>query len=219
MKRVVGAMVAAAGIVAAGVRAEPPQEGLVSVAMLSYADGKTSRCFANGFLRQVAYRTEINVDQEFAQVALGSGELFEHPFAVMTGEGVFELSEAEVEGLRDFLRRGGLLLASAGCSNPDWSVSFERAMERVFPERELEELSADHDVYHTLFELRELRTKKQREARILGMELDGRLAVIFSPQGLNDTEEAGHGCCCCGGDEVRDAKLVNANALVYALLK
>lgn len=195
------------------------QEGLVSVAMLSYAGGATSRCFATGFLQATAQRTAINVDQSFTPVDLDSGDLFLHPFAIMTGEGAFELSDREVERLRDYLSRGGLLLASAGCSNADWIVAFRRAMERVFPGRAIAELPADHEVFGTLFDLSDLRTKKRQPALLYGLELDGRLAVVFSPQGLNDTDDAGNGCCCCGGDEVREAKLVNANVLAYALLR
>lgn len=194
-------------------------DGLVSVAMLSYADGKSSRCFATAFLQLAASRASINVDPEFASVDLASGDLFQHPFVVMTGEGAFELSEREVQQLRNFLSRGGLLLASAGCSNADWIVSFRRAMDRAFPGRPLAEIQPGHEVFSTVFELSNLRTKKRQPALLYGLELDGRLAVVFSPQGLNDTDDAGNGCCCCAGDEVREAKLLNANVLAYALLR
>jgi len=44
----------------------------------------------------------------------------------------------------------------------------------------------------------------------------GRLGVVYSPDGLNDT---GHteGCCCCGGNELRNAIEINVNVLAYAL--
>jgi hypothetical protein len=28
-----------------------------------------------------------------------------------------------------------------------------------------------------------------------------------------------HGCCCCGGNEIRNSQKVNANILAYALLQ
>lgn len=61
--------------------------------------------------------------------------------------------------------------------------------------------------------------QRQRTIRIEGIEIDGRLAVVFSPEGLNDTKNAGEGCCCCGGNEILNAKYVNANILAYALMR
>jgi hypothetical protein len=72
----------------------------------------------------------------------------------------------------------------------------------------------------------------------MGVEIEGRLVLLYSPQGLNDTNEAGglspdgtrqvqpaslsqrtSGCCCCSGDEIASAKYINANALIYSLVQ
>jgi len=42
--------------------------------------------------------------------------------------------------------------------------------------------------------------------------------LIYSPDGLNDTGTM-HGCCCCGGNEIKNSQKVNANILAYALLQ
>lgn len=196
-----------------------PVEGLVRVAMLEYGPGSTGRCFSTGFLRLAAFETGIKVEQDFTHVPLGSAGLFNHPFAIMTGEKSFELTSREVENLRDYLARGGLLLASAGCSDRAWDASMRRVIERVFPEHELVELSLDHDVFHTVYDVKSLLTRQRSDARVWGVELDGRLALVYSPEGLNDTASAGGGCCCCGGNEVREAKYINANILAYALTR
>jgi hypothetical protein len=52
---------------------------------------------------------------------------------------------------------------------------------------------------------------------LYGLELDGRIVLIWSPDGLNDTANAGPNCCCCGGNEVKAAKMINVNLLSYAL--
>jgi hypothetical protein len=49
------------------------------------------------------------------------------------------------------------------------------------------------------------------------LEIDGRVVMILSPDGLNDTGNAGPGCCCCGGNEVKSALKLNVNILAYAL--
>ena len=41
--------------------------------------------------------------------------------------------------------------------------------------------------------------------------------LILSPDGLNDTANAGPSCCCCGGNEIKSAKEINVNLLAYAL--
>lgn len=200
-------------------RATAPAEGVVRVAMLSYAGGKTSRCFAPRFLSLLAHRTGIRVEEAFTTVEIGSPELFDHPFCVMTGEGAFTLSATELENVRTYLENGGLLLMSSGCSSPDWNVSARRAIQQLFPEQSLAELTPEHAVFHTVYDLGALTTRRRTAAHVMGVELDGRLAVVYSPEGLNDTEDAGGGCCCCGGNEISDAKYLNANILAYALMK
>ncbi len=74
-------------------------------------------------------------------------------------------------------------------------------------------------MFHTLYDIQPLRSKAavKEAVEIEGLEVDGRLAVVFSPYGLNDTANAGGNCCCCGGNEVRNAHLINADILAYAL--
>jgi hypothetical protein len=179
---------------------------------------KTSKCFASGFVDTVARSTQVPVTRSFAEVHLASEAMFGYPFAILTGEGNFSLSDAEASNLRTYLGRGGFLLASAGCSDDRWASSFRAAMAAVYPDLRLRALDMTHPVFHTLYDIDELAGKKKtvRES-LYGLELNGRLAVVFSPHGLNDTANAGEGCCCCGGNELRDAHLINANILVYAL--
>ena len=50
-----------------------------------------------------------------------------------------------------------------------------------------------------------------------GLELDGRLVLIHSVEGLNDVHNA-KGCCCCGGNEILESARVNVNIFTYVLL-
>ena len=45
---------------------------------------------------------------------------------------------------------------------------------------------------------------RQPEPWSKGLTIDGRLALIYSLDGLNDARNA-KGCCCCGGNEIREA--------------
>lgn len=197
---------------------EPESEGVVRVASLVYADGKTSVCFSSHFLDIVRRESDINVDSGFTPIELGSEALFDFPFAVMTGEGAFTLSDEEIEHLGDYLDRGGFLLASAGCSNGPWDRSFRKVLERLGVAESLQPVGLEHPVFHTLYDIDRVDLRKQRTAEpMLGLERGGRLSLLYSPLGLNDTGRAGGGCCCCGGNEIRNATQINANLLVYAL--
>jgi len=75
----------------------------------------------------------------------------------------------------------------------------------------------DHAIFRTLFDVKRLDTKHE-DAKLLGLSFGGKIVLIYSPDGLNDTTTM-HGCCCCGGNEIKNAQKVNANILVYALLQ
>jgi len=101
-------------------------DGIVQVANLVYAGTKSSTCFSDHFLVQAEKDSHISTSRRFHAVKLAGDELFEFPLVIMTGEGAFELPDAERQNLRKFIEGGGMLLASASCSSPDWDRSFRR---------------------------------------------------------------------------------------------
>ena len=194
------------------------QEGLVRVGMLVYGNGKTGVCFSSRFLSDVARQTSIRTERRFETVDLIDPALFEYPLMVMSGTGDFGLTKPERENLSTYLQRGGFLLASAGCSNRPWAASFERLFDELYPQADFQPLALSHPVFHSLFKIDRLPTRKgSNRAAVLGLKINGQLAVLYSPVGLNDTGRAGAGCCCCGGSELRNASAINANVLVYVL--
>lgn len=201
----------------AGPLATVPRE--VAVGNLTYAKTKTSKCFSDAFVADVAKRIAVTVKPGFRAVkSEDPNDLGTVAFAVMTGEGSFTLTEAERINLRRWLDDGGFLLASAGCSSKEWSASFRAEMSRMFGPTALVNLAAEHPLFRTLNDLRAIPLKHDGTARFEGVIRDGRLACLFSPEGLNDTKHV-NGCCCCGGNEVLNAEEVVANALVYALVE
>lgn len=189
----------------------------VECANLIYAGTKSSVCFSEEFLSTVASETSINTSRKFKAVKLGEREVFRFPFAVMTGEGSFSLTEEERKNLKSYLEKGGFLLASAGCSSKEWGDSFTREIQTIFPGRKLEEIELNHSIFRTIFEVPRLDTK-QVDAKLYGLSFGSKIVIVYSPDGLNDTATM-HGCCCCGGNEVKNSQKVNANILVYALLQ
>ena len=191
-------------------------EGIVQVANLVYAGTKSSRCFSDHFLVKAQKESAISTSRRFHAVKLGSRNIYEFPLLIMTGEGTFRLSDVERENLRRYIQRGGFLLASAGCSSTEWDRSFRSEMATVFTDHPLKPIEMDHPIFHTVYEIKQLRSAHGTPRPMVGVSIDGRLGVVYSQDGLNDT---GHteGCCCCGGNELRNATEISVNVLAYAL--
>lgn len=190
----------------------------VECANLIYAGTKSSLCFGEEFLASVAAQTSIHTSRKFKPVKLGESEVFDYPFAVMTGEGAFSLTDDERRNLKLYLEKGGFLLASAGCSSKEWGDSFTKEMETILPDRKLEDVPMNHPIFRTVFDVDRLDMSHGGDAKLLGLTMGGKIVVIYSPDGLNDTASM-TGCCCCGGNEIRNSQKVNANILAYALLQ
>lgn len=199
---------------------EPEAEpGEVRAANLIYGSNRTSVCFADQFLAEVEKETNIKTNRRFFPVQMQSDELFDYPFAVMTGEGAFTLSKDQRETLKDYLNYGGFVIASAGCSSRPWNESFKNEMAGIFPDAELVQLEAKHPIYHTVYDITSSKYKSgaNKLPELYALELEGRVVMVWSPDGLNDSGNAGPNCCCCGGNEVKSAKQLNVNILAYAL--
>jgi hypothetical protein len=192
---------------------------LVSVGNLIYAGDKTSVCFSDRFLTTVEVEGGINTEKRMHAVRLAQAdELLVTPFVIMNGQEEFTLLAQERELLKRYLTSGGFLLASAGCSSEQWSASLKRELEDIFGSDCLVEVPTDHAMFSTLFDIEDFSLSHGGTAQFSGVFIDGRLCCLFSKEGLNDTEHT-QGCCCCGGNEVRKAEEIVANALVYALME
>jgi hypothetical protein len=203
-----------AALLCAGVRAEDKP---IQCANLIYGGRHTSRCFSDEFLTAAQKLTTVATERRFRSVKLDSEELFSYPFVLITGEEDFMLSQKEREHLKKYCENGGFLLASAGCSSSPFDRAFRREIESVFGKDELKELPMDHAILRTVTEIKEFNLKHQDAgAKLWGLERNGKVVIVYSPHGLNDTQNA-EGCCCCGGNEIRNALEINVNILVYAL--
>ncbi len=207
------------GAAAAAPAQDAPAEGDngVACANLIYAGTRSSVCFSDKFLTLAARDSTLKTARKFHPVKLADSEIFRYPFAVMTGEGAFTLTEAERNQLRRYLERGGFLLASAGCSSKAWAESFCREFALIFPDGQLAEIPFEHEIFRTIYTIRQLDTKGP-PAKLRGLTLGGKLVLVYSADGLNDTSSQ-HGCCCCGGNEIHDSQKMNANILAYALVQ
>jgi hypothetical protein len=184
---------------------------------LVYAGSKSSVCFADKFLSDIARQTNLHIGKNFIPVRLEADNVFDFPFCVWSGEEDFSLTKKERDNLRKYLLNGGFILSSPGCSDPKWDTALRREMKLIFPEYKLVKLTMSHPIFSTVNAITRLTDKQGKQAYIEGMEVNGRLVMVYSKDGLNDVSNA-KGCCCCGGNMIAEAVLVNVNVFTYALL-
>ncbi len=198
--------------------ADDKPRGVIQCSNLIYGKNKSSVCYSPGFLKQIQRDSNIKTSAKFTPVKVESAEMYQYPFAVMTGEGAFSLVEQQRTSLRNYLLNGGFVVASAGCSSSSWAKSFRKEIDKIFPDTQLREIDFSHPIFHSVYDIDKLdRTKSSGQAKLEGLEVDGKIVLIFSSDGLNDTSDAGGNCCCCGGNEIRNARQINVNLLAYTL--
>ena len=81
-------------------------------------------------------------------VEAGSTDIFQYPYIHMTGHGNVFFSEDEAENLRNYMRSGGLLHVD---DNYGIRKYLERELQKIFPNKTLEELPASHPIFHQTF--------------------------------------------------------------------
>jgi hypothetical protein len=143
----------------------------------------------------------------------------------MTGHYDFELTPKEIEGLRRYVERGGLLVASAGAGLKPFDTAFRREIKKAFPQNELVKLPPTHPLFaagwnsvekvnYTPSALRDDPALEYPEFHCL--LVDQRPAILYSPfdflSGLNRESNA-----YAKGLDSTDALRVALNVLTYAL--
>jgi hypothetical protein len=184
---------------------------------LVYATNKSSVCFADKFLSDVARFTNLNVGKNFVPVRLDAKDVFNFPFCVWSGEDSFSLTPKDRENLRRYLLNGGFILSSPGCSDVRWDAALRKELKLAFPESQLVKVPMSHPIFSTVKEISRLTDKKGGTTFLEGLEINGRLVMVYSKDGLNDVQNA-KGCCCCGGNMIMEAAEMNVNILTYSLL-
>jgi len=98
--------------------------------------------------------TGLKSDHDGKVMTLTNSELSRFPFIYISQGGRVGLSEAEVSSLRRYLTGGGFLMVDDFWGEKDWEL-LRAEMKRVFPDREPVELSIDHPVFHSYYDIRE----------------------------------------------------------------
>ncbi len=176
--------------------------------------------------RTLKEQTGMKSDILRRQVAPGTDDLGDFPVLYITGHKKFQYSPTEVEALRNYLDRGGTLLADACCGKAEFDASFRRLCEALYPDRPLALLAAEHPVFKEPYAIERVRYKPAVKALFPAQgdkphleavsAADGRAQIIYSRYNFG-CELHGHACANCLGLTTEDAYKVAVNALLYAL--
>jgi hypothetical protein len=177
-------------------------------------------------LNQFHEATGTPVSFELRPVALTDGALFEYPFLYLTGTTDFHLGAAERARLAQFLANGGTLFAEAGEGRPSFDAAFRREMAAVFPDRPLARLPPNHPLFSQPNAVpavkarpalaRRLEDKAEVAPELYGIEVNGSLAVIYSPRDLSSGWERAVAPFALGY-EGADASRLGVNILFHAM--
>jgi hypothetical protein len=185
-------------------------------------------------LRLADQQLQMPVEVVPREISLTDPNLFKFNLLHFHGRTAFTLTPKEREQLREFIHRGGRILADAICSSTEFSASFRSEIELTFPGQRLERIPVDDELLTDTYGGADIRSVSRRRARTRGLErpLDGMLmtgppqleglqnkdrwAIIFSPYDLSCALESREPTE-CEGYISRDAAKIAMNALIYLL--
>jgi len=184
-------------------------------------------------LRAAARELGILVDDTPTKLDLIDPAIFKHHMLFMHGRQAFVFDDAQRKNLRDFLERGGTLLADSVCASQPFTDAFRKEFSAGLPDRTIESIPNDDPLFSAStyggFDLRQvtLRSpaadggplsseKRKVPPQLEGIRIGDRWAVIFSPFDISCALEKQNSMECTGYDR-EDAEKIALNILLYSL--
>lgn len=171
--------------------------------------------------------SSVEVAQRVVQVAPEDPELFEHPFAVICGDGELpELTETQVQQLARYISYGGFLFIDDTSGQKDsgpFDISVRRLLDRLFPTRPLHPLDADHSLYRAFFFIHHPVGRVNTHRSLEGIQLGEIWPVVYCRNDLSGAMEVGtdgqplRAVIPQGEAQRREAHKLSVNLMLYAL--
>jgi hypothetical protein len=126
---------------------------------------------------------EINtyIDEKIETVSPNSIDIFNYPFIHMTGHGNVFFSDEDAENLRKYLLSGGFLHID---DNYGMDKYLRKELAKVFPEKIMRELPADHPLFNSHFKfpqgLPKIHEHDNSRPQAFGIEHEGRMVLLYT---------------------------------------
>jgi len=215
---------------------ETLERGALYIAKLQHSGGSDDAPSAlNNILNYVGQQTQLPVSNQKRLISLTDPGLPDYPIAFMHGRRSFRWSQAERKALKRYVENGGVIFADSICASPEFTNSFRKEMEAIFPGQALRRIPSDHVIFSDTFEGHDVQTVELRDPRtqsrrddplsvrtekvdplIEGIEIDGRFVVMFSPYDLSCALE-NRPSLECRGYTSKDAARLATNVILYAM--
>ena len=216
--------------------ADETERGVIRIAKLMHGGGCNDAPGALANLLRTASQGELklSVSNHPFEMRANDPALPRFHLAFMHGRHDFRFTPEERKSLREFLENGGLLFADSICASKEFTDAFRREVQLVLPDHPLERIPANSSLFTDAaggFNIQQvsrrepaaaqagqpLRSRVQKVPPELdGIQIDGRLAVIFSPYDISCALEQ-HEALQCRGYTREDAARIALNVLLYSL--
>ena len=184
-------------------------------------------------LRAAARELGVRVDERTTLVDPTDAGLFDYHLVFMHGRQAFSFDPQRRQRIRQFLERGGTLLADSVCASPGFAAAFREEIAAILPDARLEEIPANDPIFtkgeYGGYDVRTVTirepaggdgplTTRKREVppKLEGIQIGDRWAVIFSPYDLSCALEKQNSLECTGYGR-DDAEKIALNILLYSL--
>ncbi|MEC9093026.1 MAG: DUF4159 domain-containing protein [Planctomycetota bacterium] len=97
--------------------------------------------------------TSLKVNPNPIFLELTDSRIFDYPFLYLIEPGDIAFTAEEARAMRRYLENGGFIMVDDFWGDQEW-WDFEDAMKMVFPNKTYEELSLDHPVFHSVYDLK-----------------------------------------------------------------
>ncbi len=206
---------------------DPGMTGKMNIAQIMYdGEWKTRHAGLSVLLQQFNQRTDIPVRFQHKELKLSDPAIFDMPILYITGHEDFRLSPAEIAGLREYLRNGGLLFGEACCGRRAFDAAFRRELAKVLPGEALSRLPTGDQIFALPNKISGLGVTPALAARLgnksliapelYGVDINGHHAVIYSPLGMCGGWELSQDPYAFGYDNAGSLAL-GVNILFYAI--
>jgi Domain of unknown function (DUF4159) len=111
---------------------------------------KADRQFVQGVRRLTRIHTK-SVEQV---VDINSDEIFTVPWLYAVEVGRWHLDDRQIVRLREYLDRGGFLMADDFHGSDEWA-NFMDSLQRVFPDRVVSDIDDKDQIFHVLYDLKD----------------------------------------------------------------
>lgn len=207
---------------------DKPESSADKVAMVQVVyDGvwKTRHAGLSVILQTFNLKTDVPVKYTVKEMRLKDPAIFNAPLLYLTGHEHFTLNKTEAEQLKKYLENGGFLLAEACCGRKGFDLAFRKIMASLFPGAPLRALPQECPIYQVPNDVQRVGvTPVLQQAmgsaairpQLEGLELNGHVAVIYSPYGLAGGWEMSQSPYARGYDDV-SAQRLGQNILMYSV--